>query len=206
MEQDVLTNYRFYSDGTRTFLEVVDRTGFGKAARTLGVNQSAVSQQISRLEDALGRKLFRRAASGVTLTADGETFLFYARSMAALTEDVRRHFAQDAGTGLLVVGMNELFSRTALPSILWLLAKTHPGLKLRVICGGAETMIARFDAGDLDVLVTTGFPRVGPAGSLLVGTARPGSGERAKEEPCPTRSPSSFRSIRVRCATSSSRR
>ena len=156
-EQKKPAQYQFYVEGIRTFLEVVNRAGIGKAARQLGVNQSAVSQQISRLEQVLGRKLFERSKFGVVLTDDGEAFLAYARSITSLTDDLRRHFSQAKTSASLIVGMNEMFSRMALPEILSLLAERHPDVRLRVQTGSPKSMKRHYDAGDLDVLVTTAF-------------------------------------------------
>ncbi|WP_138918638.1 helix-turn-helix domain-containing protein, partial [Nitrospirillum viridazoti] len=44
----------------RTFMEVARAQGFTEAGRRLGLRQSTVSQQIGRLEEAVGRRLFVR--------------------------------------------------------------------------------------------------------------------------------------------------
>jgi putative choline sulfate-utilization transcription factor len=56
--------------------EAAARSGsFSKAARRLNSSQPAISQQIRQLEEALGRKLFRRKSHGVELTDVGEELL-----------------------------------------------------------------------------------------------------------------------------------
>ncbi|MEV0291801.1 LysR family transcriptional regulator [Kribbella sp. NPDC050820] len=56
----------------QTFLAVAQSLSFTRAGASLGVAQSTVSQQVRRLEQAVGRALFVRDTRSVTLTADGE--------------------------------------------------------------------------------------------------------------------------------------
>ena len=77
----------------RAFVSVVDQGGFTAAARYLGVSQSSLSAQVSRLEDAMDLMLFDRSGRGVTLTDAGETLVPRARALLRdawrLESDVR---------------------------------------------------------------------------------------------------------------------
>ena len=59
---------------------IVDEGGFGRAAARLHVVQSAVSQQVARLERELGVRLFDRSTRLVRLTAAGRRLLPEARA------------------------------------------------------------------------------------------------------------------------------
>lgn len=61
-------NFELY----KVFLAVATNRSFSKAAEELSVTQSAVSQSVSKLESLLGKKLFDRSNSGLTLTDDGK--------------------------------------------------------------------------------------------------------------------------------------
>ena len=63
----------------RVFLKVAECGSFTEAARSLGVTQPAVSQNVAQLELAVGEPLFERARGSVTLTGRGRLFLGYAR-------------------------------------------------------------------------------------------------------------------------------
>lgn len=84
------------------FLRVLDTGSFSAAARHLGMTQPALTQSIRRLEDECGRRLFDRAAAGVSLTEAG-------RSFVPAAVDVLRSFdmAMSAveGTGRHLQGM-----------------------------------------------------------------------------------------------------
>lgn len=77
----------------RTFLEVVSTGSFLRAAERLNVGQTTVSARIKLLEQQLGRPLFERAKSGVTLTTAGEQFLRYAPQFVQLWQRARHQVA-----------------------------------------------------------------------------------------------------------------
>jgi len=58
-----------------TFAEVASKRSYTAAAKKLGISKSAISQQIKRLEEAIGQQLLIRSTRGVLLTAAGETLL-----------------------------------------------------------------------------------------------------------------------------------
>lgn len=65
------------------FVMVADHGHVGRAAAELRVAQPAVSRQIRRLEDELGKPLFVRTPRGMTLSKAGQVFLGHARSILA---------------------------------------------------------------------------------------------------------------------------
>jgi len=77
----------------RTFIEVTATGSFAAAATKLFVTQSAVSLRIQRLEEELGRSLFRRSKSGATLTPAGTEFLSYAYAHIKLWEEGKQQIA-----------------------------------------------------------------------------------------------------------------
>ena len=68
----------------RSFLVVAEELHFSRAAGRLFVAQQALSREISRLEDRIGKPLFTRTTRQVTLTAAGAELLTYAQQLVAL--------------------------------------------------------------------------------------------------------------------------
>ena len=62
----------------RIFMAVAEKGSFTLAAKTLGVSQPAVSQNIAELEKSLGAELFLRRKGSITLTPKGAAFKEYA--------------------------------------------------------------------------------------------------------------------------------
>ena len=70
-------------DKLRIFHAVAEAGSFTHAGDTLNLSQSAVSRQISALEESIGVVLFHRHARGLLLTEQGEMLYRTARDMSA---------------------------------------------------------------------------------------------------------------------------
>src|SRR5258707_12729063 len=71
----------------RYFLAVAETLHFSKAAQRLGMAQPPLSQQIKRLEEIIGHRLFDRTTRGVRLTAAGQLLVERARSTIHKVQD-----------------------------------------------------------------------------------------------------------------------
>jgi len=154
-------------DQIRTLIDVAEQGSFHRAAAQLGVQQPAVTQQIRRLEEKLGRRLFDRTSAGVSLTLDGEVVLIYARAMARLGAKMSRHFSRPTQDTVLRIGIGEEFAQTALPAVLALFARLHAGFRFEAVCAlPSQGLFKRLDDGDLDVVVARQDP-ARPSGEVI---------------------------------------
>src|SRR5215469_9409274 len=89
----------------RSFVTAVRSGSISRAATTLGHTQPALSQQLRKLESAVGSPLLHRSPSGVAPTRAGEEFLPYAERILALAAqalaETRRALTGHCGIGLL---------------------------------------------------------------------------------------------------------
>lgn len=74
----------------KIFMEVIAQGGFTKAAESLGLSQSTVSQNIAELERQCGRRLFERHKSDFALTDEGYIFKGYAEKVLAAYDEMSR--------------------------------------------------------------------------------------------------------------------
>jgi DNA-binding transcriptional LysR family regulator len=119
---------------TEVFLAVVQAGGVTSAARALGVSKSAVSKQLSALEDRLGVRLMHRTTRATALTSDGE--VFFAHATAAMEELAEGERAvQGSGerlTGSLRITIPSSFGLRYLGTPIATFLARHPGVRVEV--------------------------------------------------------------------------
>lgn len=74
----------------QVFTRVVDTGGFSAAARSLNLSPSAVSKQITRLEDRLGVRLLTRTTRRLSLTEEGDAFYHRVKRILADIEEAEQ--------------------------------------------------------------------------------------------------------------------
>lgn len=141
----------------RTFVAIAEGGSFTRAARQMFRTPSALSMQIKRLEDTLGRPLFVRNARRVSLTVEGEVLLGYARRLLRLNEEAVSRFLVPALEGRVCFGTPDDVGTRVLPGVLALFARSHPAVQVDVMVGRSGDMLRRLDDGEMDLaLVTAG--------------------------------------------------
>lgn len=134
---------------------------FGRAARSLGYTQSAVSQQIASLERILGEPVFDRPGGPkpVRLTAAGRMMLTHADDILRRVEVVERdlHEFKVGERGRIDVGVFQSVSVKVLPAIVGRLLVESPDIDVRpVLHDNDARSIAQVVAGDLDLTFVGG--------------------------------------------------
>ena len=130
---------------------------FTAAARGLGYTQSAVSRQISVLENEFGAPLFDRLARGVRLTESGRSLLPHAEAVlqrvAVAAADIQalRHLDH----GRLRVGAFPTADAALVPRAVAAFRQAHPGVELMFAEGFVRDLVVRVSEGGLDVAVVT---------------------------------------------------
>jgi DNA-binding transcriptional LysR family regulator len=128
------------------FVAVAEELHFGRAAERLHIVQSAVSQQIQRLERELGAELFDRSPRRVRLTGAGERLLPEARAVLAAAEKARAAVAAPAGLRLgTSTGLGAHLDR-----VLAAFAERAPEVPVELVSLPAEERLNRVAAGRLD--------------------------------------------------------
>jgi DNA-binding transcriptional LysR family regulator len=148
-------------DQLRTFITIVDTGSFTKAAEIVHKTQSAVSMQMKRLEERLGRPVFARDGRASKLTEDGERLLDYARRIVKLNVEALAAFDDAEMTGRVRLGLPDDYADRYLPEIMARFSRAYPGVELTVACEPSADLVRRIDANELDLAIVTncGSPR-----------------------------------------------
>lgn len=146
------------------FVAVAETGSFTRAAEKVSRTQSAVSQQITKLENQIGKLLFVRARK-LALTAEGEILLGYARKIILLGREAMDRFQQPELQGEVRFGLPEDFASVFLSDVLREYASLHPRILLNVECDLTLNLLERFKQHEFDlVLVKMNKPEDFPNG------------------------------------------
>lgn len=118
-----------------TFVHVIDDGGFSQAARALKRTPSAVSKQITRLEDRLGISLLHRTTRRLHLTEAGEIYYHHARRILAEVEDAEYAASrlQEAVRGTLRVTTSAAFGESQMVPLLIDFHDLYPDLHVELL-------------------------------------------------------------------------
>jgi LysR family hydrogen peroxide-inducible transcriptional activator len=117
------------------YVVAVARTGnFSRAAEQCHVAQPSLSQQIQKLEDELGERLFDRMKREAKLTAHGEVFLRRAVKILEEVDAAKREAAdaQDLLRGTMTIGVLPTIAPYLLPAVMAKFAEEFPGVEIVV--------------------------------------------------------------------------
>ena len=137
----------------RAFVAVKEAGGFTRAAQRLNLTQSAISHQIRRLEEQVGRQLLFRTTRALTLTEDGEDFLQYAEKILDTLDTMSRRFRPSPVSGVVRFGVLENFLGDRLAVLLRQYGRAFPSVRLDVSVGMNLDLMPMIKAGELDLAV-----------------------------------------------------
>jgi len=135
----------------RIFLKVAEHGGFTNAARECGVSQPAISQQIARLEEELGRPVFERQGRRISLTEAGELLRRRALQIVSMVDDAKRLLRDDGETGTVVVSAIPTIAPYLLPNVLRAFHQRRPRARVEVNEEVTEVILKRCAQGEIDV-------------------------------------------------------
>jgi DNA-binding transcriptional LysR family regulator len=134
------------------FAAVVRHGHFGRAAEDVYITQSALSQQIRRLEEELGLTLLLRTSKGVELTPAGVEFIEHAQAIlgrvAAARAAIDEHVGAVRGVARVAATVHDA---RALPEALVSFHRVYPGVQLALRHGSAGQVVALLGSGVVDV-------------------------------------------------------
>ena len=145
-------------DLLRTFVAVADLNTFAAAAAAVCRTQSAVSQQMQRLEQLVGKELFARHGRNKLLTEHGIQLLGYARKILRFNDEACMSLMFSNLQGVLTLGASDESADTILPFLLNRISSVYPKLALDVSVKRNAFMVEMLNEHKVDLVVTTHRP------------------------------------------------
>ncbi|MBA3908869.1 MAG: LysR family transcriptional regulator [Rhodobacter sp.] len=145
--------------GIEVFVAAAEEGSISAAARRLGVSPSAISQQLSGLEAALGTSLLDRSGRPVQVTPAGAMFRRHAQIILNAASEARAELAMSdlAGMTTLRLGVIEDFDSDVTPRLLSLLAQDLKGCRFLLETGASHRLLDQLEARALDVVVAADY-------------------------------------------------
>jgi DNA-binding transcriptional LysR family regulator len=137
----------------RSLVAVAETGSFTRAASKVNLTQPAISLQIKRLEEQVGRKLVERGGRKLTLTHEGEVLLGFARRILALHSEAEGLLGDSEMGGLVRFGAPEYFDTQVLSMALAHFCRQHPSVQLEITIALGPDVRNAFDSGQLDVAI-----------------------------------------------------
>ena len=148
-----MTTLNLDMDVLRTLVAAQQLGAFNRAAQQVGRSQSAISQQIRKLEDRVGQPLFRKQGRGLALTEAGEIVLAYARRILDLNDEAVAALRGVAINGVVRFGLPSDFAETWLPTALGRFKRAHPAVRVEAMVDRNTSLAGRLEKGQLDLAV-----------------------------------------------------
>ena len=144
-------------DWYKVFYTVARLQSITRAAEELFISQPAVSQGISRLEQALGCRLFVRTPRGMRLTGEGETLYRYVSAGMEQLALGEKKLAErlNLDSGEICVGASDMTLQFFLLPHLERFHLLYPGVKIQVTNGPTPETIRLLQQGAIDFGVVT---------------------------------------------------
>lgn len=139
----------------RAFVVVAETGGMTKAAGLLNLTQGAVSQQVRRLEEQLGCRLFERDRKALRLSTAGERLLPRATALLEHNDAIWAAMTAPEVEGEVRLGVPYDIVPAIMPPILKTFAREWPRLRVNMVTDPTVSLLRMLEAGDLDLCLTT---------------------------------------------------
>lgn len=142
-------------DWLRAFVTAIDTGSLTAAGRHVHRSQSALSMQIAKLEQAVGRPVLVRTPRRLDVTPAGRELLEHARRIVSLHDEAVQAMHGEVIRGRLTVGVPEDYAVPYLTPVLRDFAQRHSGVELTLVCQQSTELVPRILRGEVDIGVVT---------------------------------------------------
>lgn len=138
-------------DLLRSFTAIAQAGSLSRAAPRIARTQSALSQQMKRLEEIVEQPLFQRTGRGVVLTGSGERLLGHAQRILRAHDEAMADMSGRGLSGTIRFGCPDDYAAAFLPHLLREFAVVHPHAQVEVICEPTPRLLEQLSRHALDL-------------------------------------------------------
>lgn len=146
----------------RYFLEIARAGNMSRAAEALHVSQPTLSKQMKDLEQELGKKLFHRGSTSLSLTDEGMLLRKRAEDILDMVDKTADEFRalNDISGGEVHIGCAESYQIKYLAQTIQVFKKKYPLFRYHLTSGNTEQVVERLDRGLIDFAVIAEPPNL----------------------------------------------
>ncbi len=137
----------------RTFIAFADTGSFKQASELVFRSQPAVSMQMKRFEDLVGKQLFMKKGRDLVLTEAGLNMVAHARQLLSIHDNIVDSIQGQKIDGKVRIGIPDDYAMLFLPNILKHFSATHPDVTLNIKSAGSHILSERLSKGELDIAI-----------------------------------------------------
>lgn len=141
------------TDLLRTFVTVVEVKSYTQAATLLGRTQPAISLQMKRLEELIGKPLVIRQGRGVALTERGKSLIGHARQILRLNDIAVGQFERGVESHTLRIGLPVDYGVRMLQSTMTRMVQKSTHIRTEIHCDLSRNLIQGLHKDELDIAV-----------------------------------------------------
>ncbi|WP_150608173.1 LysR substrate-binding domain-containing protein [Pandoraea cepalis] len=138
-------------DLLRSFVAIAQAGSLSRAAQRIARTQSALSQQMKRLEAIVDQPLLQRTGRGVVLTSPGERLLGHAQRILRVHDEAMAEMSGRGLSGTIRFGCPDDYAAAFLPHLLREFAVAHPHALVEVICEPTPRLMEQLSRHTLDL-------------------------------------------------------
>lgn len=142
----------------KTFLTVLDTKGFKSAAHRLHKTPAAISMQIKRLEELLGKRILERSNQGIELTSAGELLKERGRRLMSLNFELLGDIRDSELKGKLNFGAPADYTPTILKKLIPAFQREFAGVSPSIVLEPSRILRPRVQSGSLDIAIVAKEP------------------------------------------------
>jgi len=148
-------------DLLKTFVVVVEEMNFTRASERLFKTQSAVSLQMKRLSEEVGKPLFVQKGKSLSLTETGESLRLHSARILKAHDEACIALTKNSVTGTINLGTSDEYTPIIFTKILAGFADRYPNISVNVVCKPSLELKRRIDENLLDIAILAEYESSG---------------------------------------------